>query len=632
VTEQRVVVATTHPPEYRLHKYWARKPANVLAAYLAKLLPSAGVVVDPFCGSGVFPREAELLGHEVYGFDSNPLAARLSRLTSDPPDLDNFVEAARHILDVLSSYCAHAYSSKLSGRQSIRYVVHAIVVKCPSCGIETTAAGTTRQGRKHACPRCSARLHFNLRTMTRTDAIQVVRTGTPQPITDSEELAWQADLSRRVIGDVDTSAYTFPFVENRRTLTYAGMTTADLFTNRNLSLLCIAAHEIEGIADKHVRNSLQLLLTASVAQCSRLIAFRDGLTGGGPAWSVPGFWVPPIHLESNPLLHLTARLKKFQSGIRSLTVGIPHRSVRIREADAVEGMQSLAAEGKRADLIFLDPPYGDSVPYFEFSVIWNAFLRLCPPLNADMSVSDRRENTMRWDSYEKRLTDVLRACDALLRRNGKLLITFNNHDLRAWKALLQALQASGFACSEVTYQIPAVVPAKAQFSPLQSYQGDLYCVYEKSAECPNSAAHRQQDIQYAMLQCASARGGLLASNLVRRTLAIGWMTNNISAGDFDLMNAWLDDWFSTEGDFLRWRNGLDPTVPDIAETIRSMARRILGRGPRPWTELYASIAVELAPLGVPDALEVRGALGHEMTIKSSVCELRSPQPQLLLFS
>ena len=43
---------------------------------------------------------------------------------------------------------------------------------------------------------------------------------------------------------------------------------------------------------------------ASVAQCSRLIAYRNDLTTGGPAWTVPGFWVPPVHLETNPLPHI----------------------------------------------------------------------------------------------------------------------------------------------------------------------------------------------------------------------------------------------------------------------------------------------------------------------------------------
>ena len=32
------VVAHTHPPRYRLHKYWSRKPYNVVQAFVAALV------------------------------------------------------------------------------------------------------------------------------------------------------------------------------------------------------------------------------------------------------------------------------------------------------------------------------------------------------------------------------------------------------------------------------------------------------------------------------------------------------------------------------------------------------------------------------------------------------------------
>ena len=49
------------------------------------------------------------------------------------------------------------------------------------------------------------------------------------------------------------------------------------------------------------------------------------------------------------------------------------------------------------------------------------------------------------------------------------IITFNNNDMRAWKALLSSLQANHFSCECVTYQIPAVVSSKAQKSIEGSY-------------------------------------------------------------------------------------------------------------------------------------------------------------------
>ena len=70
--------AKTHTPEYLMHKYWARKPHNVISHCIQRLLPQKGVVIDPFCGSGVTLREGALLGHECYGFDVNPTACLIT--------------------------------------------------------------------------------------------------------------------------------------------------------------------------------------------------------------------------------------------------------------------------------------------------------------------------------------------------------------------------------------------------------------------------------------------------------------------------------------------------------------------------------------------------------------------------
>ena len=70
----KVIAAETHTPEYLLHKYWARKPHNVLSELIKELVPQGGIVVDPFCGSGVVLHEAQKLGYTAYGFDINPTA------------------------------------------------------------------------------------------------------------------------------------------------------------------------------------------------------------------------------------------------------------------------------------------------------------------------------------------------------------------------------------------------------------------------------------------------------------------------------------------------------------------------------------------------------------------------------
>ena len=52
-------------------------------------------------------------------------------------------------------------------------------------------------------------------------------------------------------------------------------------------------------------------------------------------------------------------------------------------------------------------------------------------------------------------------------------LTFNNRDVEVWKALIDALVDAGFTIVDATYQVPAVVPAKAQLSKSGSGVGDI---------------------------------------------------------------------------------------------------------------------------------------------------------------
>ena len=130
---------------------------------------------------------------------------------------------------------------------------------------------------------------------------------------------------------------------------------------------------------------------------------------------------------------------------------------------------------EKADLIFLDPPYGDSIPYMEFSMIWNSFLNKTIDIEKDISVSDRNDKkVVSWKNYKISLIERIQASKNCLNKDGKFLITFNNHDYRAWEALIEALQASDMVCISTKYQIPVVVSSKAQFAKDGSYISDIY--------------------------------------------------------------------------------------------------------------------------------------------------------------
>lgn len=611
--EYDAIIAKTHTAEYSMHKYWARKPHNVLSYFISQIVPENGEVLDPFCGSGVVLHEARKLGMHAQGFDVNPVANLITNVLIDPPNSKEFQKIVSTILDKLDDEISPYYKIDDS---MIKYAVHATVVKCSECGIIVPFTEAVVKGRSKKCPGCQTELRFNLENLIDTKIERVFTEDSKVAIENADIIDEQKKLSDKEVFTVSDD-YNYSFETNKRILAFEGMKTRDLFTARNYSILCHIADAFNGIEDAKIRKAALLLLTASVAQCSRLIPNRNDLSTGGPAWSVPGFWVPAEHLETNPIVHIRARYKKFVKALKEINDGKYANTAVVDKIDAISGMKDYREKGKRADLIFFDPPYGDSVPYLEFSAIWNSFLKDFPPADNDISVSDRKPKNESWDDYNKQMKDVLGEICKTLSPVGKLLITFNNNDIKAWEALLNGLQTSHLVCEYVTYQIPAVVSAKAQFSLEGSYISDIYSVYSYLPE--STPTSDLAVIANSLKKAAEARNGVIAKNLANRVIILEWLRNNIRADLLVEKETIINSLFEKKGSQLILKGALKEERFDLCEHAKSSAKEILSNGPSDWNELYKTIAIQYAEYGFLDPNELRTYLDGHVIIENKRC-------------
>lgn len=611
--EYDAIVAKTHTAEYSMHKYWARKPHNVLSYFISQIVPENGEVLDPFCGSGVVLHEARKLGMNAQGFDVNPVANLITNVLINPPEVKEFEKIVSRILDKVEEEIAPFYSV---GDSMVKYAVHATVVKCSECGQIVPYTKAIVKGRSKKCPHCQNELRFNLENLVDTQIERIFVENSKNPIDGEDVISVQKSISdKEVFGT--KGDYNYSFETNRRILAFEGMETKNLFTPRNYSILCHIADEFNLIENSEIKEVALLLLTASVAQCSRLIPNRNDLSTGGPAWSVPGFWVPAEHLETNPIVHIRARYKKFVKALKEINAGNYSTSASVKKIDAIAGMQGYREKGKRADLIFFDPPYGDSVPYLEFSAIWNSFLKDFPEADKDISVSDRKPKNESWDVYNKQMKVVLTEISKTLSENGKLLITFNNNDIKAWEALLNGLQEAHLVCEYVTYQIPAVVSAKAQFSLEGSYISDIYSVY--SYQPSSQPTSDLAVIANALKKAAEARGGIIAKNLANRVIILEWLRNNIKVDLLAEKDTIIKNLFDEKGSQLIYKGELSEESFDLCEHAKESAKGILSNGPSDWNELYKTIAIQYAEYGFLDPNELRTYLDGHVIIEKKRC-------------
>lgn len=100
------------------------------------------------------------------------------------------------------------------------------------------------------------------------------------------------------------------------------------------------------------------------------------------------------------------------------------------------------------DLVITDPPYFDDVQYAELASLllaWARALNLVPEtveLDLDAEAVVNQARGVGVDEYRSLLTRVFTETARTLQRDGRMLITFHNTDIRAWWALARAFAAA----------------------------------------------------------------------------------------------------------------------------------------------------------------------------------------------
>ena len=489
---------------------------------------------DPFCGSGVVPVAAGRLGATVIASDINPIACVLTRVASGRYDIELLRTEGERIIQTLQAEMRPAYEV-VTG--SVKYFVHGRLGNCHLC-CHLTAPRSAESPR--TCSKCGGHLDFrklNGSIDTSLLGAEIRDRGMIRPL----DPTWPEILDHWKRLDKTGEAlyndgYDQDLVENNRTLTPQGARVSRYFTKFAFAALSRFAHLIE-LSDDRVKDPLRLVLTSAATQCSRLIPYRNNMTTGGPAWTIPGFWVAPVHLECNVFDSLRTRLRKVAKGIAQATSSNPDRNgisvfqVPVSEEDSLPSFE--------ADLIFMDPPYAGDVPYLEFSALWNAFLGSKDiDFAKETVVSDRVAPRSTIIEYRAQISEAVHAVERRLSADGHLILTFNNLDFRTWSAIFCPLQDLGFRVRAVHYQEPAVKSSKSQFAPKTSYVGDFYIVLHRAKKCRVESARTTEAIRESIEQLFFLRGtDVQPVNRVRTVALQAVLKTN---GSYDLFEK-IDD-------------------------------------------------------------------------------------------
>jgi DNA modification methylase len=495
----RSLIAESHPAHYLMHKYWARKPYNIVRSYIEHFTKPGDIVFDPFAGSGVTLIESLITCRKAIAIDINPVASLITEATVGPFDANKSLEAFAEIEHTVKPKIDRYFVTtcpKCSNSASVTHVVWENIASCPNCKKELYLGKVEKIRRKYRCPHCSVLVFIPSKLVRKERMIELwyvcpvcSNHGTKSKVPDSCD----QKLFRKCSQHSSQSAIKNGrmFLSNR-TLIYDGMSVESFFTLRNLYALSILINEIHKIKDQTLRRLFEFIFTSSVAQASRLIPFRNRLTTGGPAWTVSGFWVPNVHFELNAWNCFANRFKKVLRGKMNMSRELAKDAYRpaksMRELNDAKNAWILTRTStdladilpdESIDYIFTDPPYGDSVPFLEYSVFWFSWLGLAADYENEIIISDSSERKKDLHDYSTLLKKAFVECYRVLKPGHWLSLTFNNRRLDVWNAIISSAAEAKFEFVNCIYQVPAVTPAKAQLSKAGSVTGDIILNYRK---------------------------------------------------------------------------------------------------------------------------------------------------------
>lgn len=457
------LVAKSHPQTYLMHKYWARKPHNVVAKYINYYSKKGDIVLDPFCGSGVTAIEALKHGRKAIAIDLDPMATFITRCTTMPINLEKLNKSFNRIKIAIANRIHELYKTKCP--------------KCRSDAVLTKSAWQRKKGEKVGeeiivkqwckCQFCNYSGEKEITKHDQKKAREINNSKIPYWVPDNE-LIW-----------------------NTRVNVHKGTRVTDLFTKRNLIGLSILLNEIEKESDSKIRDILRFIFTSCLEQASRLnsIDFRAGREWQTRGWTARGYWIPIGYLERNVWDCFEARFQKISRGKKE-TNEFAEKYKEAKKFDELLQDKTILISTQSSldistiptnsvDYIFTDPPYGDSVPYLELDYMWSSWLKFTPNFNQEIIISDSPIRNKNFDEYYRMLIQAFKEIFRVLKPNRWLTLTFHSSDIEIYNSIIRAIVFAGFELEKIVYQPAVIASAKSQLHPYGSAVGDYYIRFKK---------------------------------------------------------------------------------------------------------------------------------------------------------
>ncbi len=415
---------------YGMHKYWSKKPYNIIHDFILKYTNKDAIVIDPFCGSGISITESILSGRKAIGIDINPSAIFITKQMVNKISTNllqqEYQKLERDIKDEINSF----YSINRAGKNFV---------------------GT----------------HF---LWEKDKLIEVWYKNGKKTVV---ETPIEEDFNLVTSFSYEKIPYYYPknnFFHNSRINANRENHIYELFTPRNLMALSLLMERIEKVEDNYIRDLLKFCFTSSVGQASRMVFIvkRRGKLNGKSreierkevgSWVI-GYWVPKNNFEinawncfENKYLKVLKAKKEQENAKYSIEEAksyeelLDSKNLLLINEPAQKSLKKLPDNS--IDYIITDPPHGNRQPYLELSMMWNGWLKKDVNYEDEIVISESKDRKKDIHNYNQLLNEVFIEIERILKPNHYFSLMFNSLDDETWINLIKQMSSLNFELDKV---------------------------------------------------------------------------------------------------------------------------------------------------------------------------------------
>ena len=491
-------------PIYNAHSYHTKVPHKAIMRYILHYTEPGDLIFDGFCGTGMAGVAAHMCAslEEVSSLgllvtansqvvdenqnviakcgaripilnDLSPAATLIAAgytLTNDPGD---FAHHAKLLLDNFNREYGWMYETHDStdGTPSpIDFTVWSEMFSCPHCSGELEywdLAYDESSGKiddQLKCPHCSAEISKRdliRRTTTYYDpALQQNRT---RQVLRPVEIHYQHRSAKKskkpdqndlaVLDRVENLLSSVKYPTELMMFSPEGQEWGDLyrgyhqgithvhdfFLPRQLVTFSVLWQMGDELPTEEMKRLWRFTLQSVVVSFTRRNRFLKNAYSQVNRGLSGTLYIGSTVSEPSPSYVLSGKIKRFSAAI-------PRNST-----PALVTTGSLASMDMPADCVdyvFIDPPFGDNLPYAELNFLWEAWLRVFTNAGQDAVVSGTQKKDL--TVYSNMMTTCLKEVYRVLKPGRWVTIEFHNSKNAVWTAIQEALGRAGFIIADVS--------------------------------------------------------------------------------------------------------------------------------------------------------------------------------------